>query len=99
VLLDLSRGPALPVRVIPLTGAQALAEDVSTVLPVPTGAPAVAVWWAGLTAAGRASITAGWAVCAGGIDGIPADVREAVNRARLASAVHDAEQAYARSPL
>jgi Alpha/beta hydrolase len=99
LLLDLAHAPAWPARLLPPAGARALAQDVCAVPPVPASAPGVAMWWAGLTTAARASVTSGWAGWAGGIDGMAADVRDAVNRSRLAAAVRDAEQAYARSPL
>ncbi len=100
LLLDLTHGSALPAgaRVSAQLGAGSLAQDLSAAPPLPASAPAVAVWWAGLTPAARSATASGWPGLAGGIDGIPAGVRDAVNRRLLAAAVQDAQRAYARSP-
>jgi hypothetical protein len=99
LLLDLSRTHALPPRAVPATAAKALARDVSLPRSVPAGPAATTVWWAGLTDAERATFTSGWTGWVASADGIPAGVRDAVNRSRLADAVRDAEQVYAQAPL
>ncbi|HEX4432541.1 MAG TPA: alpha/beta hydrolase [Frankiaceae bacterium] len=99
LLLDLTQPSSWPVRLSALAETQEFAREVSVVAPVPASAPGVAMWWAGLTPAARASVASRWAGWPGSIDGIPAPVRDAVNRSRLASAVQEAEQVYGRSRL
>ena len=96
LLIDLARAAGQPGRLLALTGAQALARQVSAASPAPQSAPAVAVWWAGLSRAARSALPA---ASVGSVDGIPAGRRDGVNRARLAAAVRDAERAYAHAPL
>jgi uncharacterized protein YukE len=101
LLLDLGRGSARPVgaRLDAPAAAKQLAQTVSSAPPLPAGPAAVALWWAGLGAAARASAVAGWPGWPGALDGVPARVRDAVNRHRLAGALHDAAASCAAMPL
>ncbi|MCW2546043.1 MAG: hypothetical protein JWN96_503, partial [Mycobacterium sp.] len=100
VLMDALRGlpHLLPADVFALPLAVRAAELVSTSTrppPLPTNPMAVALWWAGLpalTQAGLRSAAAGRALAE--VDGIPARIRDATNRMRLAGALQDAERKY-----
>jgi Alpha/beta hydrolase len=101
-LADLARvsslGPqSAGVRYPALEAARGLA--VPAPAPMPVDPPAVAVWWAGLSAAERTLVSGSWPGAAGSIDGIPAPVRDAVNRRRLGAALRDARRSYARTPV
>ncbi len=99
LLIDLTRGSAAPqgARVSAAAAAEMLEQDVSHP-PPPSSPPAVTVWWAGLSPAVRAGAAASWPGWPGGIDGVPADVRDAVNRRRLAGALQAAQVAFAAVP-
>jgi alpha/beta hydrolase family protein len=84
-----------PLTVAPLQRSQLLTESVVAVSALPSTPAAVAVWWAGLTPDARARLTSGWSWLAGGLDGVPAPVRDAVNRRRLAYALGDAQRTFA----
>lgn len=101
LLLDLAHRLPAPsgASLDPANAAALLAVDVSRPPAVPDSPPAVTLWWAGLSPAARTAATADWSAWPGGADGIPAGVRDAVNRRRLANALHDARVAFAATPL
>lgn len=72
-------------------------RDVAVAPPIPKAPPAVAVWWAGLTVDARTALTTAWPFSVGALDGIPARVRDGVNRRRLAYALQDAQRGYAQA--
>jgi hypothetical protein len=89
---------AFGARAGPALQAAALAQQAASVPPLPSSPPAVAVWWAGLPATARSAAESGGPGWPGGRDGVPAPVRDAVNRRLLADALSAAQQSYDRTP-
>jgi hypothetical protein len=91
-------GPPSPRQVpaprSPLQRAQVLTRDIAALPPEPSTPAAVAVWWAGLPAAARAARVSTWPRGGGGLDGLPAQVRDAINRRLLAYALAEARRDY-----
>lgn len=74
--------------------AAALSQDVAVVGAAPDDPAAVSVWWAGLSGTARRALSSGWgAWLIGERDGIPAQVRDVINRRRLDDALAAASRA------
>ncbi len=100
LLLDLTRSSAAPIgaRLSVPGAAELLEQDISRPPPPPSSPPAVAVWWSGLSPAVRARAAATWPGWPANVDGVPAAVRDVVNRRRLAGALDAAQAAFAAVP-
>ena len=88
-------GAALVSRT-PLEQAQRLAVEVAVTPALPATATAIAIWWAGLPVATQSRLTTAWPYSFGGVDGIPARVRDGINRRRLGYAIAEAQRDYQR---
>ncbi len=82
----------------PSASARALASEVAAIPRIPATAAGVALWWAGLSGASRLALTNTWPFLPAGLDGVPARVRDAINRRRLASEIRQAAVDYDHAP-
>ncbi len=86
------------VAISPGAAAAALSREVAAIPVAPADPAAVSVWWAGLSPPARRALGSSWASRAtADRDGVPARVRDALNRRQLAYAIAAAEEDYARA--
>ncbi len=82
----------------PAASARALASEVATIPRIPATAAGVALWWAGLSGASQRALTDTWPFLPAGLDGVPARVRDTVNRRRLTFEIKQAALEYDHGP-
>jgi hypothetical protein len=84
--------PQVAIGVGGASSARRLKSEVVAVRPNPEVPAAVTMWWAGLSDAARHTLTSGWPVLIGGLDGAPPRVRDAANRRALTYAISEARR-------
>ena len=94
-LVTRHHGTALAGRT-PFDQAQGLAAEVALTPARPDTAAGIAIWWAGLPALSQSRLATTWPYNLGGLEGIPARIRDGINRRRLAYAIATAQRDYER---